>query len=280
MRIAHGQILVSGPSNAAVDGISAAIRQVADKSSGAYHSNLPLGPGSKFLHRFLVVRGYPILDELQAFNQLLENPAATTLQGEEFAKKSHWTLLNSIAFWVLVVLESTATKEIYVLQRGDAIYLHNLRRYLAMDKSYLPLIQVAKGDITWDEYSANPVQKNSIEKLFCMIILNADVLATTPASIASSEDYWYKLYQERHARAVVVDEAAAMPRPDIHQVWGNTLLPCLLGGHLEKFSTTSINPTYKDLAVGSFQLQLATDAKVSAQEFLIAQGIAYFEPSM
>lgn len=55
----------------------------------------------------------------------------------------------------------------------------------------------------------------------------ADASCTTP-SLSCQEPFagWRKAV----SRAVAVDEAANMSRPDLLSVWGNTIMPCVLSG--------------------------------------------------
>ncbi|KAF4511827.1 hypothetical protein G6O67_001035 [Ophiocordyceps sinensis] len=97
-----------------------------------------------------------------------------------------------------------------------------------IDRDLGRLRAVATGEIQWQEYEAGAMlASDKIEGLFREIMRCADASCTTP-SLSCQEPFagWRKAV----SRAVTVDEAANMSRPDLLSVWGNTIMPCVLSG--------------------------------------------------
>lgn len=105
------------------------------------------------------------------------------------------------------------------------------------------------------------------------IVLAADILYTTPAMTENITEY--QKWKSEYAKGVTVDEAANMNRADLACVWGNTLLPCMLGGDPKQLPPTVMTENEKD-AAGNFLHCLAHDAKISPLLFFQASGIPVY----
>jgi hypothetical protein len=73
---------------------------------------------------------------------------------------------------------------------------------------------------------ASLLSDEALGQVFAKLLSWADVVCTTPSS---SETFPYRNWKLTQARAVAVDEAGNINRAGLCCVWGNTLLPCLLG---------------------------------------------------
>ncbi|EHK26789.1 uncharacterized protein TRIVIDRAFT_8730, partial [Trichoderma virens Gv29-8] len=89
-----------------------------------------------------------------------------------------------------------------------------------------------------------------------------------------SPSYWL-LKALRFPKGIAVDEAGNINRPDLYRVWGNTLLPCLMGGDDLQLPPTVMTVDEKD-EEGHHRNRLAQDGKISALEFFRASGWPIF----
>lgn len=111
-------------------------------------------------------------------------------------------------------------------------------------------------------------QEKAIEAMFAYLFWNADILCTTPAMSMQEP---YSIWKMTRARGIAVDEAGNISRPDLYRVWGNTMLPCLLGGDDKQLPPAVMTVDDKDIE-GDHINRLAQDAKLSALEFFRASG--------
>jgi hypothetical protein len=223
------------------------------------------------LRRLLVIRGFKTADELQAFMYLLQYPseAASLALRRGFTGSSHWTLELSVAYWALVLLRSPAVP---ALHNDDSIKLHLLQREMDSVNELLPLRAVAMGEITWQQYiDGTPVPKRMITTIFKRLLNIVDLFGTTPAE-SHFESVYFNL--KMRAKAVVVDEGANMSKGDFFCVWGNVLLPCLIGGDPDQPPLTIM--TKGKGGAGSFQNLHAEDGKIPVLKFLQATGNPVF----
>ncbi|KAM0285762.1 hypothetical protein ACHAQH_001223, partial [Verticillium albo-atrum] len=77
------------------------------------------------------------------------------------------------------------------------------------------------------------------------------------------------------AKGVAVDEAANMHRGDLACVWGNTLLPCFLGGDPKQLPPAVITGKDTDI-LGFFLHRLPDDGKISPLEFFQGSGMPVY----
>lgn len=220
--------------------------------------------------RLAVIRGYNPELELLAFKALLRDPSlgskavpADRLQGEK------WTLNLSLAFWLLLAIGSTAVREIHAdesaaiweMRRDNSIQLQRLR-------------QVANGSITWDELGAAGLPDDAqIGRWLSHLIKNADVLCILPA--ASHDIAYYRQWKQGRARGVAIHDASAMNRADFYCVWGNTLLPCFLGGDISNMGAEVMSCDDQDMD-GNFHNRLGVCAQYSALFTFVAMGMPVY----
>lgn len=271
-----GPVQGSGQSNMAVDNLAARIDNIGKGVCDFLNERLPSSRKAFRRRRPLVLRAYPMQQELATLKRLLKSPNAVrgSEQGWRLSGKSKFP--NSLAFWLLVCLDSHATRALRRLHDDDAEALHDLRLAL-QDKDFDSLRAVASGKIAWEQYEAgSPIQTDRIKLLFAFhLVQYADVLCSTPA-LTESEHY-YKKFKTEKALAVVVDEAANMDRAALICVWGNTALPCFLAGDPCQFPPPVISDMERD-GEGNFRNRLGNDARVSAMEWLMVSGVNFFEP--
>lgn len=109
------------------------------------------------------------------------------------------------------------------------------------------------------------------DRLAAAVIQDADVLCTTPSLSTKREFQSWR----RRARAVAVDEAANMGRADLYTVWGNTLLPCMLGGDDEQLQPAVLSAR-EERPRGTFLNRHPEDGRVSPLKFLKSRGWPVF----
>ncbi|RSL42821.1 hypothetical protein CEP53_011993 [Fusarium sp. AF-6] len=116
------------------------------------------------------------------------------------------------------------------------------------------------------------VDKNVIEGLFRRILEAADIVCTTPAQSCSK---FYRDWKNTKARGFAIDEAANMTRPDLHFLWGNTMMPCILAGDVRQLPPAVMALDEKD-SQGNAINRLGRDAKISPLEFFQGLGMPVY----
>ena len=271
LRAGHGPVLCSAPSHIAVDNLAERIDKVDLSVCGRYNERNAEDP----VRRRMVVRGHKIETEYRAFTRLLVAPAEgdNAALGPKEKGKSKWKLHLSLAFWLLVLLGSHA-KGVRPLHEGDSASMHRLRNRIDGDLELKSLRQVAAGTISWEEYEKGTVvSADKINALFADIVAAADFLCTTPAATAIVHQFWN--WKEHVARCVVVDEAGNMNRCDLAEVWGNTLLPCLLGGDTKQLPPTVLTRGESD-SLGNLYNRLPDDGRISPMLFFQCSGLSVY----
>lgn len=263
-----GKVLCSGPTNLSIDNLSSRIDTVATKVVDK--SNI----GGALTHHYpMVLRAYKPDDELGAFEFALRNPddPVNAAPKKRWQYASKWTLPLSAAFWLLVLFRSGAVRS---LREQDTPALHELQKQIDHRADLAGLRGVATGEMSWEDYQKGKVAPSSaLKALFEQIVLCADVLCTTPALTENVE--LYRDWKTQRARAVVVDEAGNINRADLYCVWGNTLLPCILGGDPRQLQPAVMTTNDTDLAMNLLN-RFAADGRVSPLEFLAGSGMPVY----
>ncbi|UPL00666.1 hypothetical protein LCI18_011600 [Fusarium solani-melongenae] len=118
------------------------------------------------------------------------------------------------------------------------------------------LVTIARGVITVREYAERQsglkrqfTVRKDIVRLTNQVMICSSFIAVTP-SIAASQHY--KTYNNQCARAVILDEAAAMHRTDGLIVYWNTPRPIIVVGDEKQLVPTLITANQKDEAGTTF----------------------------
>lgn len=221
--------------------------------------------------RKLVVRGYSNSEELEAFHFLLKNPNDTNYDGRQqslFRPPGHWKKHLSVTFWLLIALGSPCVR---ALHPDDAEAVHDLRGLILSRPEYEKLRRLATGDITWEEsQKGEGAPQTMVDSLMRELVRHVDMLCVT----AGSSEKWSAWIMGK-ARAVAVDEGANMGIADLAQVWGNTLLPCVVFGDRKQLPPTVMTDNNKDEA-GNYFNRFAKHGKISALQFLEASGLPVY----
>lgn len=273
-----GKVFGSGPTHVAVSNFAERLYR-----RGAHvveRSNATAGADLRAC-RPLVVRGYRLDHEIQAFKNVLENGKADNSAAPRFpwAAPSRWTFPLSAANWLLVVLGSKATQESLAknaateLHPDDAHFLHALQAELnGTSECLVCLRKLARKEISWLEYTNGPTIKDEeILRLLERIIHNANVVLTTPAAACGPVYSDFKLL----AKGIVVDEAGCMSRADLCSVWGNTMLPLFAAGDIIQLPPAVMELMATDLE-GNYLNRFGLCGKVSALAFLQGSGIPVY----
>jgi len=273
MEASLGHILGSGPSNAAVDNLAHRLDQISRSACARYNSRNKNG-GPCMRHK-LVVRGYNKQRELAAFMSLLEDP--DFVPANPGTQKNPWQLDLSVAYWLLVLLRSRA-RGVHVLDPDDSEELHCLQIQIDQRDDLKHLRAVAVGRMSWhrlrQKEDLDSLLRNQISALMNTIVNTADILCVTPAKAVSKRD-GYAEWARKKARGVLIDAAANMHRGDIGCVWGNCLLPCILGGDARQLAPLVVTGDEKDSA-GNLYNRHVQDGKLSALTFLQTSGLPVY----
>ncbi|KAM0255907.1 hypothetical protein ACHAQJ_005308 [Trichoderma viride] len=216
----------------------------------------------------LVLRGYKPDEEVDAFFNTLRDPQLGDKAGpnNNWGTESKWKLYLSPTFWLLMVLRSPAVR---YLSANDPLAIHEMQAKMDSKPIYARFRDVATGAITWQDYeSGDKIDARVVTEMFKTILQNADVVCTTPAISCQKPFRWWKEYK---ARGIAVDKAGNISRPDLYSVWGNTLLPCLLGGDDQQLPPAVMTLDNKD-SDGNHLNRLGLEGKISALEFFRASG--------
>ncbi|KAH6848227.1 P-loop containing nucleoside triphosphate hydrolase protein [Chaetomium sp. MPI-CAGE-AT-0009] len=182
--------------------------------------------GSKW-HAPLVVRGYRINKELEAFEKI-----ALRFDPSKVADPfviTRWNLRLSVCEWLLKVVGAPG----YQLAEIDPQQLHNLRKEFLGNAHYDTLRLWLEGKLDSgfrgqrDGTSDTRSPCEIAEELMVQIIMRANAVCSTPHLASQSP---YKLYNREQAKGVVLDEAGAMHEADALLVWGPGCRPCVLAG--------------------------------------------------
>lgn len=181
------------------------------------------------LERHLIVRGFKISTEVQAFEALLQQPTLgdDAVRFISWKHRSRWHLAQSASFYLLLILGLPGAGR--RLTPEDSHRLHDLRSLFATRGDLAGLRQYAAGHIQYSEYSTRQdvLHPEAVRSLLEDIIAAADIVLTTP-DLACDGDIFET--RKQGARWISIDEAGNMNRPDEVSVRGNTCLPCVLAG--------------------------------------------------
>lgn len=204
--------------------------------------------------RHLILRGFRIHLEVQAFKALVERPELgdAAIRLSTWTRKSPWRFHLSAAFYLCLVLGLPAAGR--KLSPEDSAKLHTLANEFGRQAVLRGLLDLASGRITYGEYARNALQDKAIEHFLERAIGQADIPVSTPAvsyfasvkpSKARGEERKNELKNPRRgegpspsvlnglkdtARWVIIDEAGAMGRSDALTVMGNSGRPFILCG--------------------------------------------------
>ncbi|CAH0049226.1 unnamed protein product [Clonostachys solani] len=263
-----GPIYASAPTNVAVDNFASRLSAV-DRNA-VERCTKGKSDDPERMRRRVIIRGYALLEEVQAFRRLLQTPA----DGDKAAPKRHWKpqskwkLHLSASYWLLMILRSPAVR---ALEPEDAKILWSAQELYDAQPELQKLRELAAGHIEWKEFEGNMAgEPKQIQKMLETIIAVADIVCTTPSQ--SERVPTYKKWKKNTARAIAVDEAANMTRPDLDCVWGNMMLPCLLVGDEKQLEPAVMTQQQKDPKTGKLYNRHVSDGSVSPLAFFKSTG--------
>ena len=271
MALTFGSLYASAPTHVAVDNYAARIARVDESLVSRLNEGLDSADPNRARRR-LIVRAYKMDHEVIALRALLERPDL----GDKAAPSSYWfpsskwKLHCSLTYWVLMVLGSPAVRR---LDENDPPALSDMRNNIKGHKTRHDLYRLATRQIQWREFKDSQANKDgSLGHLLDEILQYADIVCSTP-SLACKDQF--SSWRMNTARAVAVDEAANMKRADLYSVWGNTMLPLLLGGD-DKQLQPVVMSEYNVDAEGQHYLRHFEDARMSPLLFFKRAGWPIF----
>jgi hypothetical protein len=260
-----GKVYATAPTHVATDNFAERLDRISQSVTSRRNEGRPHEGKS---HRTFVMRGFKGEEEYEAFRRILENPhlGDKAAPNRDWSADSKWTLHLSPTFWLLMALRSPAVRE---LHEDDHPGILAIQKRLDNAPKCKRLRDVATGAISWQEYeSGEMVQASIVHDMFRVLFASVDILCTTPALSCQKP---FREWKENSAKGIAVDEAGNISRPDLYCVWGNTLLPCLLGGDDKQLPPTVMTLDDKD-GEGNYLNRFGPDAKISALEFFRASG--------
>ncbi|TFB02785.1 Regulator of nonsense transcripts 1 [Trichoderma ghanense] len=264
-----GQIYGTAPTHVATDNFAERLDRITKSVTRRRNQGKADGDSAR-ARRALVVRGYLLSEEFTAFHNILRDPrmGEKVAASRKWKPDAHWKLHLSPSYWLLKALRFRDHEMVSPLHEDDPVAIFGLQAYVDKTPRYQGLRDVATGAISWAEYEKEKLEPQFVETLMAGVYRNAHILCTTPSQ---SCKMLFKEWKEEKAKGIAVDEAGNINRPDLYRVWGNTLLPCLMGGDDLQLPPTVMTMDEKD-AEGNHLNRLGKDGKISALEFLRTSG--------
>ncbi|KKP02303.1 hypothetical protein THAR02_05596 [Trichoderma harzianum] len=262
-----GPIYGTAPTHVATDNFAERLDRISQSVTRRRNEGKKSGDETR-ARRTFVMRCFSRDGEVIAFINILRNSylGNKPAPNQDWSIDAKWTLNLTPSFWLLMVLRSPAVRKIH---EDDPKAIHEMQQQMDIRRDCERLRAVATGRISWQEYeSGQMVQEKAIEGMFGHLLRSVDILCTTPARSMQEP---YSRWKMMRARGIAVDEAGSISRPDLYRVWGNTMLPCLLGGDPEQLPAGVMTVDDKDIE-GNYINRLALDAQLSALKFFIASG--------
>lgn len=268
MKSSIGPVFASAPTHVAADNFAARLDAVSTSVTERYNSRKG---AQDHCHRFLVVRAFKEVDEERAFTSLLQNPDL----GNDAAPRniwgavSKWKLHLSASYWLLMCLGSPAVRP---LRADDPRAIHQLRAKMLKNSALDRLFDVFSGKTTREQYlnEGKTVSQDVFKHLLREVIASACILCTLP-SLSHTQEENIRLWKNKTARGIAVDEAANINRPDLYTIWGNTFLPCIPAGDEKQLAPFIMTLDDVD-AEGHAINRLGKTGKISPLEFLKGSG--------
>ncbi|KAK1753560.1 hypothetical protein QBC47DRAFT_462368 [Echria macrotheca] len=262
-------IIASGPTDVAVDNLAARLHRVTTAIVEQANAGKQPDDPSRF-RRCFVVRGYKLDHEITALKALLQHgpkalDKATVNKG--WKEGSKWKPHLSLVGWFLALLGVTQAVSMR-LHRDDKPALHEMREKLAADPRLDRIRAIVTGKLQ-GAFTGLGITDDEMGQILIEILSIADIFCTTPA--ASENIPAFRQWRDNVAHGVVLDEAACMSRHDALQVWGNTMMPLIMGGGHKYLRQMVMTGQERDRK-GNYLHHLVGDGRVSFMEFIIATG--------
>ncbi|RSL79371.1 hypothetical protein CEP51_007416 [Fusarium floridanum] len=281
-----GKTIVSAPSNSACSNIEEKIHGM-----NLEITNELVNEGQE-LRNLMSVRGYAIDREARNCLQML---CGNGYRESDELDPCPWNFHHSLCWWTFLVLGyNIADMEALSLgQDNKELCDLHLRLETLLDlpdpttegtsheeddakpkgapkaipfESFADLVKISRGVMTIREYTEQQIAlmrkftlRNDIVRLMSQVVMCSNFVVVTP-SIAASEPY--QTFNDQCARAVILDEAAAMHRTDGLIVYGNTPRPMIIVGDEKQLAPTLMTANQKDNA-GNDINRFGDDARVS-----------------
>lgn len=261
-----GQIYGTAPTHVATDNFAERLDRISKSVTARRNKDKKSGDSTR-ARRALVIRGYKPAEEFGAFTALLRDPQVgnNAAANRKWSPEANWKLNLSPSYWLLIALRSPAVRGIH---EDDPQVVFDVQATIDKSEEYRRLRAVATGAMTWEEYSPDRASRNTVMGLVQDLVNGADILCTTPSMSCKTV---FEDWKNKKARGIAVDEAGNISRPDLYRVWGNTLLPCLLGGDDLQLPPTVMTKDEKD-EEGNHRNRLGADGTMSALEFFRSSG--------
>ncbi|PKK42305.1 hypothetical protein CI102_12899 [Trichoderma harzianum] len=264
-----GPIYGTAPTHVATDNFAERLHRISKRVTERRNKGKATGDRTR-ARRVFVVRGYIPGEEYGALLNLLRDPSLgdNAASNRKWRPDANWKLGLSPSFWLLKALRFRDEKIVAPLHEDDPKIVFEVQARIDTDPKYKLLRDVATGAISFEEYIAAKLPMGDVMKLVKDLVNGADILCTTPSLSCKVE---FETWKNERAKGIAVDEAGNINRPDLYRVWGNTMLPCLLGGDDMQLPPTVMTKDEKD-GEGNHRNRQAQDGTMSALEFFRSSG--------
>lgn len=146
-------------------------------------------------------------------------------------------------------------------------------------EAFSDLVKIARRTLTFSEYAEQQTVlkrkltlRKDIVRLMTLVVTCSNFVVVTPSMAANKP---YKKYNYGHAKAIILDEAAAMHRTDGLIIYGNTPRPMIIVGDEKQLAPTLMTANQKD-GEGNDINRFSDDAKISFLSWWLHLGFPAF----
>ena len=268
-----GKVYTSAATHVAVDNFAARINLLDQRVVQRFNEANPDKPKRR---RKLIIRGFKFDVEITAFRSFVGNPTnidETYASPNAAESDSKWHLELSLTHWLLIALGSPAVRQLNATE--DSQCLIDFRQGLPEGSAVELIKEIAENTMDRDKLEAaledeyQQINK-TLEELFISLLSHAEIVCTTPS--LSYRKHFVE-WRSARARAIVVDEAGNISRPDLYTVWDYELKPCLLGGDDRQLLPAVMTEHHKESRTkNKFFNRHPNDGKISPLAFFKRSG--------
>ncbi|KAL2691179.1 hypothetical protein Neosp_001560 [[Neocosmospora] mangrovei] len=265
------KVIVSAPSNGACSNFEERIANMATQFTSE------LAEGGYQSRNLMCLRGYAIDREAQKCLDILRDKGY--IEDDEL-NPCPWKFHHSLTWWALLALGApmAGTPPPKESDEEDDAEPKGAPKATPFE-SFADLVKIATRIITIQDYTERQKSLNrkvtlrkDIVRLMTQVVMCSNFVVVTPSMAANKP---YKKYNHGYAKAIILDEAAAMHRTDGLIVYGNTPRPMIIVGDEKQLAPTLMTANQMD-EEGNDVNRFADDARISFLSWLLYLGFPAF----